>query len=161
MKLHTPILIAAALVIFGCADQPRAADPDRRAEVAEVGATVMPFDLDATTHIFEKTSDGGLQQVISDEADPEQIRLIREHLQEISARFAKGDFHDPATIHGEAMPGLHELVMGYERLTIVYGEIEGGAEIRYTSADADLVGALHKWFDAQVSDHGEHAQHHR
>jgi hypothetical protein len=134
---------------------------ERQAEVAEAGAAVMPFDLDATTHVFEKLDDGGLQTVLADTDDPEQVALIRAHLSEEAERFARGDFHDPAMIHGDDMAGLHALVMGHDRITITYGEVERGGEIRYVSQDPTLIEALHEWFDQQLSDHGEHAQSHR
>lgn len=134
---------------------------ERQADVAEAGAAVMPFDLDATTHVFEKLDDGGLQTVLADTDDPEQVALIRTHLTEEAERFARGDFHDPAMIHGDDMAGLHALVVGHDRITITYGEVERGAEIRYVSEDPALVDAIHQWFDAQLSDHGEHAQSHR
>ena len=130
----------------------------RQAEVAEAGREVMPFDLEATRHVFEKLPDGGLQTVVADTDDAEQIRLIREHLSDEADRFARGDFHDPAMIHGEDMAGLHALVMGHDRLAITYREVERGAEISYGSEDPALVEAIHQWFDAQVMDHGQHAQ---
>ena len=136
-------------------------DAQRRSEVAEAGRTVMPFDLDATTHVFEKTPDGGLQTVVADADDAEQVGLVRAHLTEEAERFARGDFHDPAMIHGEDMAGLHALMMGHDRITIAYREVERGAEIRYASEDAAMVEAIHQWFDAQLRDHGEHAQAHR
>jgi len=155
---RTSRLAVLAIVAATACSGEGGADADRQSEVAARGADVMPFDLDATTHVFEKTADGGIQQVLADEDDPVQVRLIREHLGEEAARFESGDFHDPEMIHGAEMPGLHDLVQGHDRLVIEYREIERGAEILYSSADADLVSALHLWFDAQVSDHGEHAQ---
>jgi hypothetical protein len=134
---------------------------ERQADVAVAGSAVMPFDLDATTHVFEKLEDGGLQTVVADTDDPEQVALIRSHLTDEAERFAEGDFHDPAMIHGEDMPGLHALVMGHDRLEITYHEIERGAELRYATEDASLVAAIHQWFDAQLRDHGQHAQPHR
>ena len=151
-------LILFAIAVTGCQSSKMNATHERQAEVAAKGAEVMPFNLDATTHIFKKTEEGGTQQVVADSNDPDQIRLIREHLQEISTKFAAGNFHDPTMIHGPEMAGLHELVMGHDRLTIKYREIELGAEIHYSSDDPKLVSALHSWFDAQVSDHGEHAE---
>jgi hypothetical protein len=133
----------------------------RQAEVAEAGRAVMPFDLDATTHAFAKREDGGVQTVVADAADPQQIALVRAHLAEEAERFARGDFHGPAMIHGDSMPGLHALMIGHERLRITYREIERGAEIRYTSEDPILITAIHQWFDAQLRDHGQHAQPHR
>lgn len=133
----------------------------RRAAVAEAGRTVMPFDLEATTHVFENLDDGGRQSVVAGADDPGQIELIRSHLSEEGERFARGDFHDPAMIHGDEMPGLHTLIMGHKRLKITYRDVERGAEIRYGSEDPALVEAIHQWFDAQRSDHGQHAQPHR
>jgi len=133
----------------------------RRQEVAEAGAQVMPFDLERTTHYFEKADDGGLQTVLSDDADPDQVALIRAHLASEAERFARGDFHDPSMIHGEDMAGLHALVTGHDRITVTYREVADGAEIRYESEDPALIEALHQWFDAQLRDHGEHAESHR
>ncbi|MBF2759155.1 MAG: aspartate carbamoyltransferase [Ectothiorhodospiraceae bacterium AqS1] len=133
---------------------------DRQAMVAQRGAHIMPFDLDRTTHIFEKRQSGGLQQVLSDDGDAEQIRLVREHLGSQAMRFSEGDFHHPAMIHGHDMPGLHALTMGAGRLRIVYDEIDNGAQILYSAADPDLIEAIHIWFDRQLSDHGSHAQAH-
>ena len=131
---------------------------ERRADVARAGRDVMPFDLEATTHVFEKLEEGGLQTVVADTGDPNQIALIRTHLAEEAERFRRGDFHDPAMIHGDDMAGLHALVMGHERVRITYRETERGAEIRYSSEDPTLVEAIHEWFDAQVRDHGAHAR---
>ena len=160
------LALGAGVMAAGCGD----ADPDpesdadledRRAEVAVAGAQVMPFDLDRTTHVFEPVDDGGVQSVVSDDGDAEQVSLIRAHLAEEAERFARGDFHDPAMIHGDHMAGMHALVMGHERLPISYREVPEGGEIRYRTEDPELVRAVHEWFEAQVRDHGQHAQSHR
>ena len=45
-------------------------------EVAQRGTHVMPFDLEKTIHVFSKTAEGGLQQVVvKGKSDTEQIRL--------------------------------------------------------------------------------------
>lgn len=132
---------------------------ERQATVATRGVEVMPFDLERTTHIFQKLENGGLQQVVADDPDDtEQIALIRAHLAEEAERFQQGDFHDPAMIHGEDMAGLHELMMGAERIAIDYSELPDGAQILYTTEDRALVSAIHAWFDMQVADHGDHAR---
>jgi hypothetical protein len=77
---------------------------------------------------------------------------------EEAERFQGGDFHDPAMIHGDDMAGLHTLVTGADQISIVYSELPDGAQILYTTEDGDLVSAIHQWFDAQVLDHGSHAQ---
>ena len=154
-RIHPVVLVLSVAATAACGNTEQV---QRQADVAAAGAEVMPFDLDATTHIFEKLEDGGLQTVIADSEDPEQISRIREHLSEEAERFARGDFHDPAKIHGEDMPGLHMLVMGHDRLRVHYEDVVRGAAIRYSSDDPAIVQALHEWFDAQLSDHGEHAQ---
>ena len=154
-SLHV-VAFAALLVTVGC--QPAAEQADtRQAEVAARGANVMPFDLDRSTHFFDKLDGGGQQRVVSDDNDAEQIRLIREHLAEEAERFSRGDFHDPEMIHGSDMAGIHALTTGYERLSVEYSDIDGGGQIDYSSEDPALVTALHQWFDQQVSDHGQHA----
>jgi len=134
------------------------ASEDRLEKVAKRGAHVMPFSLEQTTHIFSKTEKGGLQQVIvKDSSNAEQIKLIREHLSKISQEFIQGDFSDPAKIHGEDMPGLAELRTATPgQIKIVYKELPNGAEIDYSTDDTKLIEAIHKWFDAQLSDHSRH-----
>lgn len=130
----------------------------RQSEVANRGTSVMPFDLDQTMHHFIPQEDGGLQMVVvRDAANTEQIALIREHLQEEQARFAAGNFASPEAIHGAAMPGLAELAAGAAAIAIEYSELPDGAQLVYRTSDPALVDALHQWFAAQVSDHGNHA----
>jgi hypothetical protein len=146
-------------VLFAISLTLSAADTDRLADVRERGALVMPFSLPATTHIFSKVEDGGVQQVIAkDPGDAGQITLIRAHLHHMQLRFSQGDFSGPTTIHGAAMPGLGALKSAPPgRIAIDYVDIEGGAELRYRTADPALVLALHDWLDAQLSDHGHDA----
>jgi hypothetical protein len=136
-----------------------ASDPARQAEVSKRGAEVMPFELKATTHIFTKTDDGGVQEVVArNPRDTEQIRLIREHLRQIAREFRKGDFSAPAQIHGMAMPGLAELKRARPgEVDIRYQDLDNGGELRYSTRNVALVAALHRWFDAQLSDHGADA----
>ena len=86
---------------------------EHRDQVAERGRDVMPFDLERTTHRFQRLPDGGKQSVVADDArDRRQVALIRAHLREEAARFRRGDFADPSRIHGEKMPGLAALREG-------------------------------------------------
>ena len=121
----------------------------------------MPFDLEKTVHVFEKLDDGGLQKVVvKDLSNKEQISMIQSHLKEESERFRRGDFSDPAKIHGQDMPGLAELKSGAGNIEVVYTPLPDGAQIRYTTKDPALLMAIHHWFDAQLSDHGRHASGH-
>ena len=136
-----------------------ASDASRQAEVSVRGAEVMPFALKATTHIFTKTNDGGVQEVVAkNPQDTEQIRLIREHLRQIAGEFRKGDYSAPAQIHGQAMPGLAQLEHAKPgEVDIRYQDLDNGGELRFSTRNASLVAALHDWFDAQLSDHGADA----
>ena len=131
----------------------------RQGEVAKRGADVMPFSLAATTHVFTKSSDGGTQRVVAkDDADAKQVTLIRKHLRDIQVQFKKGNFSGPSHIHGDDMPGLAELRAAKPgQISIAYRDVKGGAELEYRSKAPSLVAALHKWFDAQLSDHGADA----
>ncbi len=135
------------------------ASEQRLDAVVERGSHVMPFDLEQTTHVFSKTEDGGVQQVIvKDPNNAEQINLIRRHLTKISDEFKRGDFSNPAKIHGDTMPGLAELRKAKpNQIAIVYKELPDGAEIKYSSDNPTLINAIHQWFDAQLSDHARHA----
>ena len=150
---------AALLSAFLCAIAAQAASPERQADVASKGAEVMPFDLKATTHIFTKTAEGGIQRVIAKKpADAQQVKLVREHLHDIRAAFMKGDFSAPSHIHGDEMPGLAELKAAKPgEVAIAYEDVAGGAVLMYRTTNAKLVTALHRWFDAQLSDHGADA----
>jgi hypothetical protein len=150
------LVVVGALALAGCGSQ--SATAKRQADVAQRGAQVMPFDLNATTHTFTKTDSGGVQLITAHDPDDQtQIDLIRQHLQLERDHFAKGDFSDPAKIHGMDMSGVSELSAGYERITVTYSERPAGAELAYATQDATLVGALHSWFDRQVMDHGTSA----
>ena len=135
------------------------ADEKRLDEVAQRGTHVMPFDLEKTLHVFSKTVDGGIQQVITKQKeDTVQIQLIRDHLLEISEEFSQGDFSKPEHIHGENMPGLAVLkTAGPDRLKIEYLELPDGAQITYSAKLPRFINAIHHWFDAQLGDHARHA----
>ena len=154
------LLVAAAVVAVAVAARGGDHDGthDRQAAVAERGSEVMPFDLERSTHRFAKTVDGGVQTVVSDDRDARQIALIRAHLRKEARLFRRGVFADPVTIHGPDMPGVAELRAGARRIEVVYRDTPTGAQLRYRTDNPELVDALHRWFDAQVGDHGEHAE---
>ncbi|MDD2760005.1 MAG: aspartate carbamoyltransferase [Methylomonas sp.] len=147
-------IAAAASAVYAQAP----ANEQRLDEVAERGSHVMPFHLEKTQHIFDKTPYGGIQQVVAKQAgDGEQINLIRQHLADISARFQQGDFSRQRRIHGDDMPGLADLTKSYRRIRFAYKDLPNGAEIEYSAEDSALVDAIHRYFNAQLSDHARHA----
>lgn len=143
------------------------ADPARLNEVIERGRQVMPFDLEKTQHIFDKTDSGGIQQVIAKDAgDTQQIALIRQHLSGLASRFSQGDFSGPKRIHGNDMPGVAALSSAGGRIVFIYQDLPNGGQLEYRSDEPSLIDAIHSYFDAQLHDHarhaigGGHAQHH-
>jgi hypothetical protein len=159
MKSTIVITTLIAMVSLVAPFKSFAVDAGRQAEVAQRGAEVMPFSLKATTHIFIKSDEGGIQQVIAkNPSDSGQIRLIREHLREIEMQFERGDFSGPARTHGTDMPGLAQFRAAKPgQISITYKDIKGGGELSYRSDDPKLVSSLHAWLDAQLSDHGADA----
>ena len=159
---RTIVLLAAAVLAAGGAIAAVAMggdDKSREALVAERGAKVMPFSLDATTHVFNATPTGGSQRVVADDPrDRAEVGLIRQHLREEAAAFQRGDFGDPASIHGDDMPGLAALEAGFEDIEVRYRDLPDGAEIAYRTNDRALAAAVADWFEAQLRDHGGDAR---
>lgn len=155
----TGVVLLALLVAVPVALAAEPAGEGRQDEVARRGAEVMPFSLERTVHVFSTTERGGVQQVLAKDAgDTGQIALIRTHLRQESARFARNDFTDPAAIHGDDMPGLAELRSARPgQITVEYSELPLGAQIVYSASDPLLIDAIHRWFGAQLSDHARHA----
>ena len=121
---------------------------------------VMPFSLEATLHTFKNANDGGTELVtVKDTEDSKNLALIRSHLTKEAKKFARGDFSDPAYLHGKDMAGLAQVSAGAKagRIKITYSSLPTGAQLRYVTKDAKLVKALHVWFAAQVNQHGNHA----
>lgn len=150
------VVLFGAAVLAGCGDS--ASGADRQSAVRDAGADVMPFDLDKTVHAFVKNASGGEETVVAlDERDATQVALIRGHLKDIASEFEAGNFEDPQAIHGKNMAGLRVLEQRADEISIAYSEVLGGASITYSATSPEIVSALHRWFDAQVTDHGTDA----
>ena len=81
---------------------------------------------------------------VKDPSNKKHIALRQPHLREESENFRKGDFSDPAQIHGEAMQGLAESTASAGRIAVYYMNLPDGAQIQYTAKDPNLVMALHR-----------------
>jgi hypothetical protein len=123
------------------------------------GQSVMPFDLTRTVHIFRMTDSGGVQSVVAKDAhDTDQIGLIRQHLRHEAEAFQRGDYTDPISLHGATMPGVSELKSHHVEITVSYSELPAGAALTFKTPDPHLVTAIHRWFGAQLSEHGADAK---
>jgi hypothetical protein len=131
----------------------------KQEHVHEMGRTVMPFDLTKTTHIFRMTDSGGVQSVVvKDARDKDQVGLIRQHLRREAEAFQRGDYTDPTSLHGAKMPGVSELTSHHQEIAVSYSEFPLGAAITFETQDRHLVTAVHRWFGAQLSEHGADAR---
>lgn len=145
------VLLAGVGIIFYQQKQTEA----RQAYIHDRGTMVMPFDLNKTSHIFTKTDQGGIQKIqAKNPDDTEQIELIRGHLMKEKELFDNGDFSDPATLHGDSMPGLSVLEASSDKLQVEYSDLPDGAQLTYITNDEKVIDALHMWFMAQLQDHG-------
>ena len=156
-RLAVRIIAACVALVVSSSEAAAAAETPRQTQVERKSETVMPFRMDASKHVFVPTPSGGVQTVLVHDGNAAQTGLVRSHLRKEAAAFAKGDFADPASIHGADMPGLKALRAGSRRISVRYFDVPKGGSITYTTADRALVRAIHAWFDAQTSDHGSHA----
>jgi hypothetical protein len=154
---HRFAAVFAALALAATSSAARSADAPRQTQVERNSEMVMPFSMAASRHVFAPTPTGGVQTVLVHGGNLNQIALVRSHLRKEAAAFARGDFADPASIHGGDMPGLQAMHAGAARISIRYADVPHGARITYATVEPALVAAIHAWFKAQVTDHGPHA----
>ena len=130
----------------------------KQESVHHMAHMVMPFAIDETTHLFRMTDSGGVERVIvKDASAKDQVALIQRHLEHEAQAFQRGDYSDPASLHGAAMPGLKDLQAGAAKIGISYSALPNGAEITFKTTDIHLLTAIHRWFGAQLSEHGADA----
>ena len=166
MKSYT--LLWAGLLLFSTtAPALEKANPKQVDEVQQRTQQVVPYAVDQTRLTFTKTVHGGVQHVVAKSADnTKQIKLIQENLLKMASDFTKGDFSVTDHIHGATMPGLAQLKKAEtDDIKYEYKALPNGAQIHYSTEYPQYVQALHEWFDAQISEHGneampEHNKHH-
>lgn len=146
----------AAVLLFAAASAP--ADTTQQ-QVHNDAHGVMPFDMSKTLHVFIMNDEGGVQKVVArDGAGEDQVAMIRQHLQHEADAFAQGDFADPGHLHGASMPGLAEVKASAGRIRVTYSSLPDGAQIAFQATDLHTITAIHRWFGAQLSEHGADAK---
>ena len=157
MGRHSAVAFAA--VLMACAAVPISAQLTQQEHVYQMSHGVMPFDMSKTVHIFRMTEQGGVQRVVIREPGAsDQVALIQQHLKHEAEQFQKGNYSDPARLHGADMPGLKELQEGASHVKVSYAPLPNGAEITFETVDLHLLTAVHRWFGAQLSEHGAGAK---
>ena len=146
----------SVFLVLACAS---ASAQSPQEHVHAMAHTVMPFDMSKTLHVFRMTESGGVLRVVAKDAQAtDQIDLIRQHLRHESVQFGKGDYADPGTLHGQDMPGLKEIRAAAGAIKVSFAELPDGASITFETRDLHLLTALHRWFGAQLSEHGADAK---
>jgi hypothetical protein len=155
---RTNNLFAISIVVLMLVNGGAAAQTQQQ-HVHDMSHSVMPFDVAKTVHIFKMTESGGMERVVvKDKSDTDQVLLIQQHLRKEADRFQHGDYSDPAMLHGSNMPGLKELQLGAKGVKVSYSALADGAEIAFKTTDPHLLTAIHRWFGAQLSEHGSDAK---
>ena len=150
------VSVIAGAMLFG-ASTAWAETPQEH--VRRMSGHVMPFDMAKTVHVFEMTRSGGVQRILArDPSAMKQIELIRKHLKQEAVRFERGDFSDPTKLHGRDMPGLAELRENPSRVDVSYSELPAGAQLTFETKHDGMLTAIHRWFGAQLSEHGADAR---
>jgi hypothetical protein len=159
MRRHCRVERSCAILVFVMFTCTNAFAQSQQEHVHGRSHAVMPFDMTKTVHVFTMTESGGIERVIvKDKRDREEVMLIQQHLRKEAARFREGDYSDPASLHGASMPGLRELQAGVKRVAVSYSDVPDGGQITFSTTDLHLLTAIHRWFGAQLSEHGADAR---
>jgi len=140
---------------------PAAKSDSAFAALQKRGAGVMGVDQYASAHRFDPLPDGGrIALQMRDTSDSTGTRTIRAHLRAQAEAFARGDFSAPVAVHG--LKGEHEVpgaaVLKQKRALVRYAvtDLPGGAELRITTMDAEVLDAVRQFLAWQRGDHRVH-----
>jgi hypothetical protein len=127
---------------------------DHFARVDSRGDQAMGFSHMATTHHFRVLVDGGaIEAEVNDATDTKNLSAIRNHMQKIAKMFAAGNFDTPFFIHDRVPPGVPTMKKLGSDIEYRYEEMENGARIRITTANATALKSIHEFLDFQITDH--------
>lgn len=160
--MRTEILLTLSLALAACGD--RAADRTTTipaedsafAALQQRGAAPQAMGVDqyASVHRFDDLADGGrieLQDTIGDDA---AVARIREHMQEISQAFARGDFSIPGFVHDTGdVPGTRMMTEKRASIRYTFAELPRGGELRIETDDPAALSAIHEFLAFQRLDH--------
>jgi len=129
-------------------------------ELQERGKRVMGVDQYTSSHIFQSLPDGGRIELQRDKDDSLGVRVIRAHMQDVTARFTAGDFSLSAEVHGtHEIPGTAAMRSSRAAIRYEYREVPRGGEVRLTSGDGAAIKAIHEFLAFQRSDHRTEHKH--
>ncbi len=129
------------------------------AAVQERGKAAMGVDQYTSWHMFEPLPDGGRIVLQRDQPDSIGTRVIREHMAQIAAAFAAGDFRLPGLVHAREVPGTKLMAERRALITYTADTLPRGGQVRIRTADSAAVRAVHEFLAFQRADHRAGAHH--
>jgi hypothetical protein len=125
-----------------------------QADVEKHGDDAMGFPHDKTTHHFLLSPDGGVIEVmVNDAKDVDDLQAIRMHLKHIAMMFAEGNFSIPMFVHSEVPPGVSEMKDRRADIVYTFEELATGGKVRIVTANRDALNAVHDFLIFQIRDH--------
>jgi hypothetical protein len=72
--------------------------------------------------------------------------------------FQHGDYADPMMLHGKTMSGVSKLAKYHAAIAVSYSGLPLGGALTFKTRNRHLATAIHRWFGAQLSEHGADAR---
>lgn len=168
IRLIAILALAASLTILAVAQSSQHADHQQHKQtqagksdhdahhdgVNKRGDQAMGFSHAKTTHHFRLKKSGGIIEVTAnDSTDTTSRDQIRTHLKHIAGKFAQGDFTAPMFIHSQTPAGVPAMKRLKAEIKYEFAEIEGGAQVRISTSNADAIKSIHEFLRFQINDH--------
>ncbi len=142
-------LLFVAFALVACT----ARNDDQFVGLQQRGQVAMGVDQYTSTHKFDALADGGRIELQRNDDDPRDVATIRAHLKEVMAAFQKGDFSVPGFVHAQEVPGTTVMAARRQDIKYTYADLPQGGEIRLTTADPEVLRAVHDFMAFQRMDH--------
>ena len=143
--------VIAILILAGVA---MAQDSQHQQGVQTRGDQAMGFSHEMTTHHFLLTKHGGVIEADANDPNDQASRdAIRQHMEHIAKLFSEGDFNAPMFIHGQTPPGVPTMQRLKDQITYRAEPTERGAEVRISTANPEVLEAVHQFLAFQIKDH--------
>src|SRR5438270_6081546 len=129
-------------------------DNSKHEEMEHRGNQGMGFDQQKITHHFLLRKDGGAIQVTTNSAgDETRKEEIQMHLRHIANAFRSGDFNIPMFVHDQTPPGVDTMTRLKDQIHYKYEKAENGGRVAISSANAEVVRAIHEFLKFQITEH--------
>jgi hypothetical protein len=125
------------------------------AELEARGAKTMGFDQSRASHHFKLSPDGGSIEVhVNRAADTETRQQVVTHLQDITARFGRGDFAIPTETHAEVPDGVDGMKKYKDDITYTFEPSPAGGRVKISTRNKEALSSVHAFLRYQIREHG-------